>query len=1030
MTLPIRAQNAGVIFRKQKDVTIFESFEVSPRAKDVMATQGKLICSYPGPAIEIPNLVFNDKDFLSELVNFIVHMNDDDLDSTSAKSQTGQSPIFRDTIHPRYITELLTGILRSVGRPADITRISKRVGDDAVCNNLKLRPWRRSSLWLLIRVSLQTTLDRSPLEHHTYKEFMLFFMCSLAREKTCADLSSDLLHFISAKISRRLRKLGSSAPEWLSRIVLETCTSLRSTMENRWRHVQAVQCLSPVWAPFQLDLIGDAQLSLLGSRDYLCQSLANHSQSLPNIPFNPKHRRRGTLDDFLSSDGNFFEEAYHTEPHVTLYDVERAVEQGIDSWVDRVSNNNEACEKLVILVEKYSSSALKSYANNPELLSVMLLTTIELWVVLDKIAITEIPMLADYSPEVPMSLLENLLLCQSASLRRLRHVHEYLSRRHSKSRSLWSVFSSETSENSFGIRFYEKSSHLQRLKARIEEVPRDEVRRKAIELREKNARYAMLQIREAVTNLNSPYITIGVHVWPLPANRLESELAVFELDCPVSFNTWRTATVHLLVDLCSSSEEVRPDGDSILQLSDHHILRAYLVKHPRSRISLGFRTRPHATSRFRRAIPAKREDVCFNHWIPNFFPFDTHTGLPVSQAISHSDSRRHCTYKLPSGSYHNLQRYVDSTSHTSNEVIANQGDCHKDLSVHEYMAFGHLRSGGLLQWLNILRELRARSLSFDRQEVHMLLALTVSQVGPLENTGLTWHQEIQDPVFCYALLGELQSLIRDVEASWLEGVTMDTVSFLLRRLLASSPDQAVTLETLGVLRTVRGKVFSWIQELSAELVKAPADEGLRGIMRDIAAICRSTFNVDPAMIPKVLHSAEDIEILLSSAVLIHDHTPNEVSRLSTYSQLLLDRDRRLSLALESVVSDIILTDLGDKGINLAVRRIWSDYHPGSKWRPLQLPTSRWFSCKTTPPAGHRPQRVHFNVLGGLLLVDGMPLGSCLPNEYVENVLYKLIFGDVCLVMLSAMQTTHHLAYSGCSRSYQAISQEWITWQET
>ena len=79
----IRAQNAGVIFRKQKDVTIFESFELSPRAQDVMATQGKLICSYPGPAIETPNDVFDNEDFLSELANFLVHMNHDDLDALS-----------------------------------------------------------------------------------------------------------------------------------------------------------------------------------------------------------------------------------------------------------------------------------------------------------------------------------------------------------------------------------------------------------------------------------------------------------------------------------------------------------------------------------------------------------------------------------------------------------------------------------------------------------------------------------------------------------------------------------------------------------------------------------------------------------------------------------------------------------------------------------------------------------------------------------------------------------------------------------
>ena len=61
--------------------------------------------------------------------------------------------------------------------------------------------------------------------------------------------------------------------------------------------------------------------------------------------------------------------------------------------------NDEACVELEILANKYSCNALTTYAGNPELLSVMLLTTIELWVALDKIAIKETPMLADYSPD-------------------------------------------------------------------------------------------------------------------------------------------------------------------------------------------------------------------------------------------------------------------------------------------------------------------------------------------------------------------------------------------------------------------------------------------------------------------------------------------------------------------------------------------------------------------------------------------------------------------------------------------------------
>ena len=541
------------MFRKRKDITIFESFEVSPKAEAVMTAQGKLICSYPGSAIEIPNAVFDDGNFLSNLVNFLVHMNNDVLDA-AATSRKAHSTVVetRDTTHPRYITELLTGILRSVGRPADIIRITKRVGDDVVWNNSKL-PWRRSSLWLLIRVTIQTSLDRSALGNDTYKQFMLFFMCRLANEENCAGLPNDQIRFMSAKISRRLRKLGSSAPDWLSHTVLQTCTSLRATLEKRWGKVQAAQRVSPLWSPSQLDLNHDIEQSLLSGGGYLCSSLANDGTNPHGTSFSPEHHPRGSLDDFLFCEGSFFEEAYRIERQVTLYDVEWAVEQGIDDWVDRVTDHDKACVQLEILGNKYSSSALSTYAGNPELLSVMLLTTLELWIALDKIAIKETPMLADYSPEVPASLLEHLLLCKAGNLRRLHRAHQYLSRRHDQSHSGWSVFSPSITTDTFAVRFHRNSSHLQCLKAQIEDAAQCEVGEKIAELERANARHAKLKLeaagadheftvnwygfechasccRKCCLERELKNMQIAVHEWPLPAAQLHAEAVVFELD--------------------------------------------------------------------------------------------------------------------------------------------------------------------------------------------------------------------------------------------------------------------------------------------------------------------------------------------------------------------------------------------------------------------------------------------------------------------------------------------------------------------
>ncbi|KAF9221797.1 hypothetical protein BS17DRAFT_881599 [Gyrodon lividus] len=218
-SMKVGAQNAAVVFRKQQNQMLFEAFEISPKAEAVMGRQGKLVCSYPGLAVEIPDEVFR-----YELVNSLAHMDHDTIADAVPIIESNVEET-RDTVDSRYITGLLTSILRGVGRPAEIVRVSKRIGDDVVWTN-SLLPWRRSFLWLIVRVSLQTILDQTALGWHAYKVFMIFFMHELAQKAIEADMSSELLHSMSTKTSRCLMKLGSPVPDWFSYNVLQTCTSI------------------------------------------------------------------------------------------------------------------------------------------------------------------------------------------------------------------------------------------------------------------------------------------------------------------------------------------------------------------------------------------------------------------------------------------------------------------------------------------------------------------------------------------------------------------------------------------------------------------------------------------------------------------------------------------------------------------------------------------------------------------------------------------------------------------------------------
>ncbi|KAH7882701.1 hypothetical protein F5I97DRAFT_1984211, partial [Phlebopus sp. FC_14] len=1010
----IRAQNAAVIFRKQEERTVFESFEVSPMADAVMGARGRLVCSYPGPAITTPNDVFDDAKFRSELANFLVHMNEDVIDDAVATTTKAGSTVTeeRDTTHPRYITELLTGILRAVGRPADVQRITKRIGDDVVWNDSRL-PWRRSSLWLLIRVALQTTLEQSTLGRERYKAFMLFFMHQLTQKALEKDMSSELLHFMSAKLSRRLKKLGASAPEWLSQEILQTTKSVRQTLETRWDRVIQAQAASPHWAPLELSLSEDTKLSLVKSREYLHAALENQTTSSSSSEFNPQHHRRGTLDEFLSVDGKFFEGVYRAEPYLTLYDFERAVAHGIDVWVAGITEEgaDRACEKLELSANKYSSNARKMYKNNPEDLSLMLLTLLELWVALDKIVVKKIPILKDYSPEVPTTLLERFLLRKHKDFERLRLLYEYIRNRHSRAHRGWSVFSDRADGNSFRIRYYNNSSSMQSLKHRIEQAARSERERRVDELEQKNARHMELAglvergshtfyvdlwgnsihdrscVKCARENEMSR-MEIEVHEWPLPSDELYASIVVFELQCPIAFDLWRSATFHLLVDVCSPLPERK---NPYIVLGNYSDLQPHCRKHRRARVTFASDAKPFIGAHYRSTrIPSTEDKVCVNNGL-QFYGFDSIAGVPVAGAFKRVDVSHQCTYQLQDGPYRNLQCYIGNTSHTTNSVLVNQADCHHELSIHEFIAFGSLRSGCMVQWLNILRELRDRALSFRRHEIQYLLVQATCQVGPLSIAGeWVWHHELRGPHFCMSLLGELESLVLDVEANWLESVTMNTISFLATRVLASSPDSEVSHRVYRLLRSVRKKTHSWVQELSKKVEDADGEvenEELRWRLRDAGAICRSTFDVDPEHYEKILNSPEDVEILVCCAILVHDNTPAKLDSIPETSKLLLERDRRLSWALENVLSNLIQNN--DEGLHYAVSRMWPSYQRGSLWEEATYPNSRWFSCWT---ASQKSQQVSFNLLDGTLLVDGKPSGK-LPLDVMRHPLYQLVFGN-------------------------------------
>ena len=837
-----------------------EAFKVSPSEDDVQSTPGSLVRSYPGSAVEIPNYVFDG--VISQLAEFLA------LDRFANPHATLPSPAAPDFINAlfdnvlqRLATSvpfsepdaLVSGVLRSIGRTAGISRVTKHVRDHV--HALHRGFWRRSRLWLFTRVAIQMS-DNPALGRSSYKSFILFFMCTLARDKSNTKLSRHLLHLMSSTILRRLNKLGSSTPNRLSEMALDTYTSLREILDARWKQLSI--CQSPFQNPSRGDLNRDTQLSLLNSRQYIRKALEDHDHESVHTPFRPDLRRRGTLQDFLSSNGDFFDNAYAADPDAALYDVERSVEEGIDDWVASVRNLDHACAQLAVLMGKYMRKADKSI--DPEHTSIRFLTAIELCVALDKLVVKEVPMLVDYPPLISITL-EHLYLRKTTSLNRLSCAVQYFSARNSQSRWTMPVLSNEFTKDSFPVRYYDQSSYLQQLKARIEEDGMKNATASDVQHGSSSLPYAHGEYLHHLPCQRLTTESTEISQSPLPTSPLHAKVVVFELQCPTCVRIWRSA-VPDIQGVVNYRVHISDSSDGLF--ADVPALQPYLLRHQGTpsyfQIDLGY-VYPDRMSSGRHPTSAELQNGPELRYVRR----GQRSGSDLWKSLTSGyDFKDHCP------SCRALAEYVHSTSHTSNDVMSAQANCPADLSLHEFVAIAHLRSGGSLQWLNILHGLRTRTLNLRRHQVLFLLFHAVSQVGPFDfNTGTwIWHRELQDPSFCNTLLDELEKLLMEVGASSMDSVLMNTISLLLTRVLVSSLSEDVSERAITLIRNVRRKTFSCVQDLSYDLAMAPANEERRNLLLEMAATCRNTFDVDHATLPKLLHSAEDVDALLSCSFFI------------------------------------------------------------------------------------------------------------------------------------------------------------------
>ncbi|KAF4511475.1 hypothetical protein G6O67_003270 [Ophiocordyceps sinensis] len=707
LPLHVKAQNAAIIIRG----TVFEVFELTPPNRTVMETVGRVRRSFPSLSVTVTPEVFASSDFQKSTAATISKMSDQFVPEITSGHPDDE------TTNPILVTDLLFSFLLSNGRSTAGAVIWKNTRDEISVSNSKSRPWKRSSVWLLLRVALHSTMSTAhegAQSDQVYKKWMVFHMAQLLGAATAARLQTDVIACMSAKLARRLVKLGLTEHEtWVTR-VSEHMTSATELLEARWRDTIEAHTQLLGFTRLAAPGVEDDTRFHLPELDSFLRSIADRQHADTRTLFRPKSQMllfsAGQLPAIESIKGG----TYQVQ---NLYAFEEWVSENLDTWTQQNAKDPQACSRLEHAIQSYHQVARTTYKGSPDTTSAMLLTLLELWISCDRIAVAIHPLLSQYDHEIPIDSFQSLLLRFKGDMERLFRAERYLKSRSNSvtRRTERSAVFGFGADRCFSAEFAADSTEHQDILTRIGEQAEEAKKRKFEELEVLRSEYnthmelhsqscVRCQAKAAADSL-----AIEVYEWPLPMIKAERLSVVFELAVPPAFRAWRDASIFLVSDVLGHKPrrpaDVRPQCmlERFEGLYEH-----YRRESTDQRVKVASETMPSKASRQPIQIGSEMHDgVCVAsdmHWRL----VDSSATAFLGQFTATAEVSKACTVQLASST--SLQPFLSRSvlnghGQRPNAVIAQQSACPENMSIGEYKALCALPYSYHTQWMNVLVQL-------------------------------------------------------------------------------------------------------------------------------------------------------------------------------------------------------------------------------------------------------------------------------------------------------------------------------------
>ena len=983
--------------------------------------------------LRFPWSKFRETSFQENLAAFLEQAAQEPLQRFAARTtKAGASVIeVRDTTDPALLAQFLMPLLEATGNATDVVKIRKRVRDDVNIQKAEL-PWRRDPSWLVLRVATQRQLCLI-LGNECGRICYKFLICTVLAQllADCAgELSPELTITLRAKLCRRLAKLElkkSHVSDSTSAIYKQLFASVGALCEKII--VNATKQVETAWRNFRKTVT--RHIPRLPSRTdeaSLCLSLPRSGDYLRNLlnimpSIRPSHV---TLHLPPLGDSTIRQVRDLADRYFKLAKLDLSAEHEAAPTVESKAACENHCVELAESIHNLFSVAQNICASKPDQMSLFILKLFELWVGMDKFAVTACPILRDYHPVFTPEALDVLHLPAVSEMRRLQAVQTHLQERCDSCSLAPQTILSEPRANCFAARYLDESDdarQLRVLRQQIEEHSNSSRRRKEYEWRKSCSQYDELSEkissgscvctfnRDGTRNVrgcNKCYhwrsrnrMHITIHEDFLPTETPQKAAVVFELGIPRYLQAYRNATWRILSELGHPSTP-KTSSPAHMLLKDYSQLRPYVLSTANG-ISLASVKKSFIQTHYKG--PKMKVDLA-SVILPlglSFSYYDKDSTTWLRDLQKPVTFQHLCGVHVPRG----LRSIIESPIHpplqtdgpTSYETIASQTKCPLDMSVHEFMAIQRLLAGKNRRWMTMLVELGSSNLNFSAEDtMHLFSHLTV-QAGPaLHTTDVLRdvHIVFRDDLFCQRLAEQIEKRLRTIKSNWRETYCMELLLTLALR-LHDLTTGVVRQSADRLLRIARDATLEWISHLRYEVRHAvDAGAAMRASQYGFwaALLCRRTFAVfnysDDTM------SAADLCLFVQATVALQENLVIDPSKLPLYLGNMLMRDMKTAYHIRSVIRNSVQAN--PDSLCEAINKAWSETRESasrhfSRWEFLPIPNDSWVVSIMTSKDKRfvEEQVVHYNILEGHLLIDGMPLGR-LPLEIVESEDVKELFG--------------------------------------